>query len=160
MDPGIYTLVLLLDRAQEIEVGSLGIVKFVEGYYSYTGSARGPGGLKRVERHKRVLLGSSSVRRWHIDYLLPYTSLVEVVVTRASADLECRIARRIGSELKVVPHFGSTDCRCPGHLHFSIRLDQIQDVVRRSHQYYETKIGEDPVTKSWRIERPGSSPLI
>ncbi len=121
MDPGIYTLVLLLDRAQEIEVGSLGIVQFVEGYYSYTGSARGPGGLKRVERHKRVLLGASSVRRWHIDYLLPYTSLVDAVVTRTFADLECRIAGRIGSELRVVPHFGSTDCRCPGHLHFSTR---------------------------------------
>ena len=134
MDPGIYTLVLLLDQAREIEVGSLGIVQFVKGYYSYTGSARGPGGLKRVERHKRVLLGASSVRRWHIDYLLPYTTLVEAVVTCTSADLECRIARRIGSELKVVPRFGSTDCRCPGHLHFSIRLDQIQDVVRRAHQ--------------------------
>ncbi|MGD0953840.1 MAG: GIY-YIG nuclease family protein [Methanotrichaceae archaeon] len=134
MAPGIYTLVLLLDRAQEIEVGSLGIVQFVEGYYSYTGSARGPGGLKRVERHKRVLLGASSVRRWHIDYLLPYTSLVDAVVTRTFADLECRIAGRIGSELRVVPHFGSTDCRCPGHLHFSQELDQIQDVVCRAHQ--------------------------
>ena len=142
MDPGIYTLVLWLDRAREIEVGSLGIVQFVEGYYSYTGSARGPGGLKRLERHKRVLLGASSVRRWHIDYLLHYTSLVDAVVTRTSDDLECRIARKIGSELKVVPHFGSTDCRCPGHLHFSISLDQIQDVVRRAHRYHETKLGK------------------
>jgi Uri superfamily endonuclease len=140
MDPGIYTLVLWLDRAREIEVGSLGIVQFVEGYYSYTGSARGPGGLKRLERHKRVLLGASSVRRWHIDYLLPYTSLVEAAVTRTSVDLECRIARKIGSELKMVPHFGSTDCRCPSHLHFSISMDQIKDVVRRAHQYHETKL--------------------
>jgi Uri superfamily endonuclease len=138
----MYTLVLWLGRAREIEVGSLGIVQFVEGYYSYTGSARGPGGLKRLERHKRVLLGDSSVRRWHIDYLLPYTSLVDAVVTRTSDDLECRIAKRIGSELTVVPHFGSTDCRCPGHLHFSISLDQIQDVVRRAHRYHETKLGK------------------
>ena len=143
MDPGIYTLVLLLDRAREIEVGSLGIIQFKEGYYSYTGSARGPGGLKRLERHKRVLLGSSSVRRWHIDYLLPYASLVEAIVTRTFADLECRIARRIGSKLNVVPHFGSTDCTCPGHLHFSLGLDRIQDVVCRAHQYHETLTGED-----------------
>jgi Uri superfamily endonuclease len=142
VDPGIYTLVLRLDQAQEIEVGSLGTVQFVEGCYCYTGSARGPGGLKRLERHKRVLLGASSVRRWHIDYLLPYTSLVEAVVTHTSADLECRIARRIGSELKLVPHFGSTDCRCPSHLHFSREPDQIKDVVRRSHQYYEPKSGK------------------
>ena len=142
MDPGIYTLVLLLDRDREIEVGSLGIIQFKEGYYSYTGSARGPGGLTRLDRHKRVLQGASSVRRWHIDYLLPYTSMVEAAVTRTSADLECRIARRIGSELKVVPRFGSTDCRCPGHLHFSISLEQIQDVVRRAHRYHETKLGK------------------
>jgi Uri superfamily endonuclease len=134
MDPGIYTLVLFLDRAHDIEVGSLGEVQFEEGYYSYTGSARGPGGLKRLERHKRLLLGSSSVRRWHIDYLLPYTSLVEAVVTRTSSDLECLIAGRIGSELEVVPYFGSTDCKCPGHLHFSTGKDRIQDVVRRAHE--------------------------
>ena len=158
MDPGIYTIVLFLDRAHEIEVGSLGIVQFVEGYYSYTGSARGPGGLKRLDRHKRVLQGASSVRRWHIDYLLPYTSMVEAAVTRTSADLECRIARRIGSELKVVPHFGSTDCQCPGHLHFSINLDQIQDVVRRAHQFNETLTGEDSGYKS-RGEREGHDPV-
>jgi Uri superfamily endonuclease len=134
MDPGIYTLVLWLDRAREVEVGSLGSVQFVEGYYSYTGSARGPGGLKRLERHKRVLLGASSVRRWHIDYLLPYSALVEAVVTRTSVDLECEIARRIGSEIEVVPHFGSTDCKCPGHLHFSTDPEQIQDVVHRAHK--------------------------
>lgn len=136
----------MLDHAQEIEVGSLGMVQFYEGCYCYTGSARGPGGLKRLERHKRFLLGASSVRRWHIDYLLPHTSLIEAVVTRTSADLECCIARRIGSELKPVPHFGSTDCRCPTHLHFSRKPDKIKDVVRGSHQYYLTQIGEDEVT--------------
>lgn len=133
MDPGIYTLLLWLDRTREIEVGSLGIVQFVEGYYSYTGSARGPGGLKRLERHKRLLLGASSVRRWHIDYLLPYASLVEAVVTRTSDDLECEIARRIGYRLDVIPRFGSTDCKCIGHLHFSPDLDRIRDVVHRAH---------------------------
>lgn len=137
MDPGIYTLVLWLDRAREIEVGSLGIVQFEEGYYCYTGSARGPGGLNRVERHKRVLLGGSPVRQWHIDYMLPYTSMVEAVVTRTSADLECQIARRIDSELRVVLHFGSTDCKCPGHLHYSQELDKIQDVVRGAHSLME-----------------------
>lgn len=148
MDQGIYTLVLFLDRAQKLEVGSLGIVKFAEGYYSYTGSARGPGGLKRVERHKRVLQGFSSVRRWHIDYLLPYTFLVDAVVTHTSTDLECLIARRIGTELEAVSHFGSTDCQCPGHLHFSIALDQIQDVVHKAHRHYESLTGRNGVKNS------------
>ncbi len=137
MDSGIYTLVLFLDRDKKLEVGSLGNLQLAEGYYAYTGSARGPGGLKRLERHKRVLKGRSSIRRWHIDYLLPCASFIDAVVSRTSVDIECRIAGRIGSELEVIPNFGSSDCRCPGHLHFSKRLDRIQDVVRRAHRHHE-----------------------
>jgi Uri superfamily endonuclease len=133
MDPGVYTLVLKLDRRREVEVGSLGIIQFREGYYSYTGSARGPGGLRRVERHKEVIRRLNQACRWHIDYLLPYISLVEAVVTPTSFDLECLIARRIGSGLEVVSRFGSTDCRCPGHLHFSQNLDRTLDVVHKAH---------------------------
>ena len=134
MDPGIYTLVLSLDQAQELEIGSLGIIHFFEGYYCYTGSARGPGSLKRVERHKEVLLGHNLARRWHIDYLLPHTSLLDTVVTQTSANLECWIAAKIGSKLQVIPKFGSTDCRCPGHLHFSIERARILEAVRKAHQ--------------------------
>jgi Uri superfamily endonuclease len=133
VDPGIYTLVLRLNDAKDIEVGSLGIIHFAEGYLAYTGSARGPCGLKRVDRHKEVMNGTKACRKWHIDYLLPHTSLVDVVITRTSANLECQIATRIGTELQVIPHFGSTDCRCPGHLHFSHDQDSILDVVCRAH---------------------------
>ena len=134
MGPGIYTIVLKLDRPIEIPVGSLGVIYFRQGYYAYTGSARGPGGLKRVERHLDVLCGRKSCRRWHIDYILPHTSLVEVVATRTAMDLECEIARAIGEDLAVVRGFGSTDCGCIGHLHHSPGLDEIIDVVRAAHR--------------------------
>lgn len=133
VNAGIYTLVLNLDQGRDIEVGMLGRLHFGEGYYCYTGSARGPGGLKRVERHKKVMQGRNPARRWHIDYLLPFASLVDVVVTKTSADLECQIAAEIGAKLQVLPSFGSTDCRCPGHLHFSHDLHCLRDVVRRAH---------------------------
>jgi len=68
-EPGIYTLILSLPQAGKITVGSLGVMDFVRGYYSYTGSARGPGGLKRVDRHILVSEGIKKTRRWHIDYL-------------------------------------------------------------------------------------------
>lgn len=135
VNAGIYTLVLSLDRARDIEVGRLGRLHFGEGHYCYTGSARGSGGLRRVERHKRVMRGDSVVRRWHIDYLLPFASLVEVVVTRTTADLECTIAAEIGEVLQVIPQFGSTDCRCKGHLHFSPDLDGLLDVVLGAHSH-------------------------
>ncbi len=133
VDVGIYTLVLRLDEAKDIKVGALGIIHFAEGYFAYTGSARGLGGLKRVARHKEVMSGANPCRKWHIDYLLPHTSLADVVITRTFANLECQIAAKIGSELPAMPRFGSTDCRCPGHLHYSNKLDSILNVVFRAH---------------------------
>ncbi len=135
MERGIYTLVLLLDRDMHILVGSLGEILFNRGYYSYTGSARGPGGLKRIARHRDVICGINQSRRWHIDYLLPQTSLIEIASTPTLQDLECQIANSIGKELAAVPNFGSTDCKCLSHLHYSRDLDQMLDVVWRAHEY-------------------------
>jgi len=133
MEKGIYTLILLLDSDLEIEVGALGKIHFEKGCYAYTGSARGPGGLKRVERHMRVMEGSNKTRKWHIDYLLPHTSLAEVVTTKTEEDLECAIAREIDERLSSVPRFGCTDCKCRSHLHFSKDRDEIRDVVKKAH---------------------------
>lgn len=133
MEKGIYTLVLRLEADRDIEVGSLGPVHFKAGYYAYTGSARGPGGLKRVERHMSVMEGTNSTQRWHIDRLLPHTTLVEVVATKTEEDFECPIARKIGERLLFVKKFGCTDCRCPSHLHFSQDREEILETVRSAH---------------------------
>lgn len=133
-EPGIYTLVLSLPQAGQIKVGSLGVIDFAAGFYSYTGSARGPGGLKRVDRHIQVLKGIKTSRRWHIDYLLPYTNLVEVFITKTTLDLECSIAKAIGKRLMAVPRFGCTDCRCYSHLHYAIELKEMQDATVTAHR--------------------------
>ena len=133
MEKGIYTLVLRLSTDRTVEVGSLGPVSFVAGYYAYTGSARGPGGLSRVERHLRVMEGKNQTRRWHIDHLLPHATLEEVVATKTEEDLECPIARMIGERLPAVPNFGCTDCRCSSHLHFSRDREEILTAVRSAH---------------------------
>jgi Uri superfamily endonuclease len=132
-EPGIYTLLLHLDRSREIKVGSLNSLLFPEGYYSYTGSARGPGGLKRVKRHLRVLEGVNPARRWHIDYILPYTALVEIFVVKTRQNLECSIARRIGEAIAPVKGFGCTDCRCVTHLHYSPELNRIKEAVSSAY---------------------------
>ncbi len=131
--PGIYTLILDLCESQEIRIGSLGRLDFPAGFYAYTGSARGPGGLKRVDRHIQVLVGQKKTRRWHIDYLLPNTSFQEVVITKTPRDLECRIARNIGESQHAVPGFGCTDCKCKSHLHYSEDLQQLREAVQRAH---------------------------
>jgi Uri superfamily endonuclease len=133
MEPGIYTLVLRLDREREIAVGSLGCILFSRGYYAYTGSARGSGGLKRVERHLEVLKGTRTTRRWHIDYLLPHARFLEAIVTPTAQDLECQIARRIGECLLPITGFGCTDCTCPSHLHYSSNLEEVLNIVRQAH---------------------------
>jgi Uri superfamily endonuclease len=133
MEKGIYTLVLSLSADQDLEIGSLGPIRFRAGYYAYTGSARGPGGLTRVKRHLSVMEGTNSVQRWHIDRLLPHTTLVEVVTTKTEEDLECPIARKIGERLSFVERFGCTDCRCPSHLHFSRDREEILEAVRSAH---------------------------
>lgn len=133
MYPGIYTLILSLNREMKLHVGSLGRICFKKGYFAYTGSARGPGGLIRVERHLDVLSGINTARRWHIDYLLPNTSFEDVAVTYTIDDFECAIARKIGFELESIPGFGCTDCRCISHLHFSENLEKMRQVVGWDH---------------------------
>ncbi len=133
-EPGIYSLILSLPHARQINVGSLGIIDFAAGFYSYTGSARGPGGLKRLDRHILVLEGIKRTRRWHIDYLLPQTSLVEVFITKTNQDLECSIARAMGKRLMAVPRFGCTDCRCPSHLHYALDLQEVRAAAAAAHR--------------------------
>lgn len=133
MQPGIYTMVLGLDNEMEIPVGSLGSILFPRGYYAYTGSARGPGGLKRIKRHMEVLKGIRTTRRWHIDYLLPLTCFKKVIVTNTAQDLECGIARKIGERLLPIPGFGCTDCSCISHLHRSVSLEEALRTVLQAH---------------------------
>jgi len=132
-EPGIYTLILHLPRAEQIEVGSLGGIHFLKGFYSYTGSARGPGGLKRLDRHAVVMAGTSRTRRWHIDYLLPRCRWLQAVITKTELNLECPIARSIGQRLVSVPRFGCSDCRCASHLHHSEREEEMRQAVSMAH---------------------------
>ena len=76
-------------------------------------------GLKgRIERHLR----KSKNLHWHIDYFLKKADIREVWVKPDSFD-ECGTAKKIENQLvdSYVPlkKFGSSDCRCPGHLLFA-----------------------------------------
>jgi Uri superfamily endonuclease len=98
-----------------LQVGALGTYLFPEGWYVYTGSAFGPGGIRaRVARHRR-----GGPTHWHVDYLARAAELVEVVEMPGGARGECDHARAVRlMPGAVVPArgFGSSDCRCPAHL--------------------------------------------
>jgi Uri superfamily endonuclease len=131
MDKGIYCL-LFENGPAEVTVGSLGTLRFRRGWHLYVGSALGPGGLARVERHLRVHRNRDRSPRWHIDYLLLSPSFRLRAVTSAitDEDLECRFAEALGPPL--VPGFGCSDCTCPSHLFYRRRgaLVEVESAVR------------------------------
>jgi len=114
MTPGIYHLLIYLPHNTTIEVGKLGSFRFPAGYYVYTGSALG--GLEpRIARHRR----RKKHLRWHIDYLLQYGYITDVITRPTTEHLECHFNREVLSlpNCKIpVKGFGSSDCSCPAHL--------------------------------------------
>ncbi|MEA1929941.1 MAG: GIY-YIG nuclease family protein [Euryarchaeota archaeon] len=117
-DPGSYLLVIECEQATDIEVGALGTRAFDTGHYAYAGSAFGPGGLSRVDRHRRIAAGDHDVRHWHIDYLLgAEATRLATVETFPDRDLECELATALAEAgCDRVDAFGASDCDCPSHL--------------------------------------------
>lgn len=112
---GSYVLLLALEERCRIAIGALGDAAFEPGVYAYAGSAWGPGGFSRLERHRSVAEGESNTRHWHIDYLLSHPQVeLEAALRFPKQDIECRLAQEIGNS--VVPGFGASDCGCDSHL--------------------------------------------
>lgn len=113
---GTYILILHLASPVELRVGRLGISHFPVGWYSYVGSALGPGGLAarltcHLRRRKRL--------HWHIDYLLAAAELTEIWWTVSPKRQECAWARVLSwlpGATALMPGFGASDCHCPAHL--------------------------------------------
>lgn len=111
-----------------IRVGSLGDIRFRQGFHIYVGSALGPGGLKRVARHVRLASEKDKDPRWHIDYLNidPHFELVAAVCASTLKDMECSLAGSLAG--KSVHNFGCSDCSCGSHLFYRefLPLDEIR----------------------------------
>ncbi|WP_255194013.1 GIY-YIG nuclease family protein [Natronobeatus ordinarius] len=112
---GTYVLEITVSHSITVEVGALGPLTFAADAYAYVGSAFGPGGFSRVDRHRELARGERDVRHWHVDYLLgqPATRL-EAVVTVPGEDCECELASTLPGE--PVAGFGASDCDCEAHL--------------------------------------------
>lgn len=115
-DPGTYVLIVDLAEPTSIEFGAVGAMELDAGRYAYVGSAFGPGGLSRVDRHRELAEGHRDTRHWHIDYLLGHdaASIVRVLAV-AGVDRECAVATALGTSGHVLP-LGASDCDCRGHL--------------------------------------------
>lgn len=94
-------------------MGALGPITLPSGYYIYTGRAA-RGLRQRIKRH----LGKDKKKHWHIDYLLEIGDILEVFYYPGRFD-ECKInmdTLNTTENALVIKKFGSSDCRCPGHL--------------------------------------------
>ena len=159
MEPctGTYALLLHNKRAQTISVGKLGTFTFSRGFYVYTGSAFGPGGLPaRVGRH----LKPNKPLRWHIDYLTACFSVVRIWQTRHPEICECLWAghfQTLGGSI-IVPGFGASDCRCSTHLFFFKKMPMVSAFRKLTAPIRVQSRKTDPLlrTKSWKtVPRPG-----
>jgi len=130
MHPGIYQLIIELSEEKSIQIGKLGLLHFSSGFYIYTGSALG-GIESRIARHLR----HDKRLHWHIDYLLKYARITDVIAYLTNKDLECQLNKRIMAIPDCIPirGFGSSDCKCISHLaHFKRKLDVITIISKKS----------------------------
>ncbi|MGW8367211.1 MAG: GIY-YIG nuclease family protein [Gammaproteobacteria bacterium] len=113
---GTYFLWLRLGKPVDFRCGALGEVALAEGWAGYAGSAFGPGGLaSRLRRH----LGTPGRFHWHIDYLRRETPVAEFWFSndrRRREHLWARVATELQGASIPARGFGSSDCRCEGHL--------------------------------------------
>jgi Uri superfamily endonuclease len=115
-EKGTYILLASLDKTQKIKPGKLPKADYEKGIYLYVGRAKT--GLKaRIERHLR----DDKKLFWHIDYLLQRAK-IEAVWIRRDYFAECATADNIQDlsppAPKTIHGFGSSDCRCTGHLFY------------------------------------------
>lgn len=115
---GTYALHIFLPAEQDITHVHFGKVIFKRGWYVYSGSAFGPGGIRaRVSRHLR----RNTKLHWHIDWLLPHAHIRGIWHNTSPIHYECEwcqaIARMSFASTPVVG-FGSSDCNnaCKSHL--------------------------------------------
>ncbi len=111
---GVYLLIIKMRKNKIINVGALGKILFLKGYYLYVGS--GFQNLhRRIERH----LKKNKNLRWHIDYLLKEAEIHEVIIIYTCKKVECKIAQILSKKFKSVKNFGCSDCKCFSHLFYS-----------------------------------------
>ncbi|PSQ19242.1 DUF123 domain-containing protein [Halobacteriales archaeon QS_8_69_26] len=132
---GTYTLLVELPDPATVGFGAVGDRDLPAGWYAYTGSAFGPGGFARVDRHRRVASGDHDARHWHVDYLLGHPgSDVGAVERTEGADVECAVARRLADAATPVRGVGASDCDCGTHLVHCPDRDRLARAVRGAHR--------------------------
>lgn len=114
----MYIAVFHLARDRHIAVGKLGRFLFREGIYFYVGSAQ-RNLSARLERHSK----KTKSLRWHIDYLSAKAQMLGAITMAGPRRCECEVANKLAGMFELaLPDFGASDCRCGGHLFYTLEL--------------------------------------
>lgn len=135
MDSGVYIAVFRVDRQLRMRVGHLDDCTFKRGVYLYVGSAQR--NLRaRLARHAR----RDKSLRWHIDFLSAEATMLGAAVFPGPKSRECELADWLrGRFVVAMPGFGSSDCRCPGHLFYArSRMRAEAELAGLGHQLVPT----------------------
>ncbi len=129
---GTYTLLIEVPTDVTCTIGALGDHHFSTGWYAYTGSAFGPGGFARVERHCDIAAGLRTGGHWHIDHLLASPSVsIHGDVRTPDAAIECAVATQVHDG--PVAGFGASDCHCRSHLATHPRCPTLLQAISDAH---------------------------
>ncbi len=115
---GTYALTQYCPNPTTVKVGALGLISLDPGYYTYIGSAFGPGGLAARLRHH---VADQSPPHWHLDYLRSYLEPASAWVSLSAEHFEHRWARAMSEfdmDISPVARFGCSDCCCASHLFY------------------------------------------
>lgn len=116
---GTYALIMEAETGRNIRIGKHGNLQLKPGFYTYIGSAFGPGGIPaRTSHHKKI----QHSPRWHIDYLRKYAGLTEIWYSFDIQKREHQWAGLLEKQSSItlpMSGFGSSDCDCTSHLFFS-----------------------------------------
>jgi Uri superfamily endonuclease len=123
-DKGTYILILRMDAGAHLTIGRLGAFDCPAGWYAYTGSAMGPGGLRgRLKHHLKPI----NKPHWHIDYLRAAVDVRAVWYHAGETVHEHTWAdalRTLPGATNPIRRFGASDCACTSHLiHFPAEPD-------------------------------------
>lgn len=124
----VYILFIRVSQKKRIVIGSLGRIAFRRGTYLYIGRAK-INLFARIARH----YGKKKRLFWHIDYLLSRKEVEIKEVWVGSGLVECELAKKISllpSSRLAQGGFGSSDCRCPGHLFYTNKESKVRALLK------------------------------
>ena len=108
---GCYSILMRVDKKINLNIGRLGMIYFLPGYYTYTGRAR-KGLIARIQRHAK----KRKTCRWHVDYLTSAggVRIMEIIVHDIDSEKECEVNQflcTLPSARIYAPGFGASDCK-------------------------------------------------